>query len=130
MTFVYPNTISKFIGNREIAISSGYIEVEDSVYADLVETKKMWQDGEIVDDPTYEARKAQEDEERRQREAAEAITREVESLKADLVALDYKTIKYVQGKLTQEEFDAVINVCEQKRARINELENSLQEQNH
>lgn len=77
MVFVYPNTISTFSGDRDIAISSGYMEIEDQVYADLVETKLKWENNEIVEDPTYPERKAQEEEARRRKEAEDAIKAQI-----------------------------------------------------
>ena len=123
MIFVYPNTLSTFSGNREIALEAGYIEIEDSVYADLVETKKKWDNGQIVDDPTYEERKAAEEAERQRREAAEAIAAEVATLKKNLSDSDYAIIKIAEGVATKEEYATLIANRATWRQRINELEN-------
>lgn len=45
-----------------------------------------------------------------------------ELFKKQLSDLDYKTIKYLQGKLTQIEFDQVIIECEDLRDKINQIE--------
>lgn len=78
MTFVYPNTCSTFKGDSKLALEVGYVEVEDSVYADLVETKKKWDNGVIVDDPTYPERKRQQEEEEERRRKAEELKHEVD----------------------------------------------------
>lgn len=46
----------------------------------------------------------------------------IEELKEKLAAEDFKTIKYIQGKLSQEEFDKVVAQCDEWRKEINELE--------
>lgn len=123
MKFVYPNTISTFMGDRKIALEAGYIEVTDEVYADLVETKKMWQDGEIVDDPTYPERKAEEEREAEERARRQAIIDEVNELKKNLADTDYKAIKYAEGWITEEEYAPIKAQRQAWRDRINELEN-------
>lgn len=123
MTYVYPNTLCIFRGKRETALSVGYVEVEDSVYADLVETKKMWQNGEIVDDPTYPERKAQEEEEAERRAREQAIIDEVNELKKKLADSDYAIIKIAEGAAEREEYAELIVQRQAWRDRINELEN-------
>lgn len=121
MIFIYPGTLSTFSGKRETALNAGYIEVNEQIYSDLVETKKKWQDGEIVDDPTYEARKAQERKEAEERAKKEAIAAEVTDLKKKLSDSDYAVIKIAEGAATKEEYAALIENRKAWRARINEL---------
>lgn len=127
MIFVYPNTISTFNGDRKIALSSGYVEVTEEVYADLVETKKMWQDGEIVDDPTYPERKEQQEREEEERQRKQAIIDEINSLKKNLFDTDYQAIKHSEGWITEEEYAEIKAQRQAWRDRINELEHLLEE---
>ena len=122
MILIYPNTLSTFKGNRETAINAGYIEVTDQTYCDLVETKKKWKDGEIVDDPTYEERKEQERKEAEEKAKEEAIVAEVNDLKKKLFDSDYAVIKIAEGAATKEEYAALIEERKKWRSRINELE--------
>ena len=46
----------------------------------------------------------------------------IEELKALLANEDFKTIKFIQGKLSQEEFALVVEQCDAWRNEINELE--------
>ena len=46
----------------------------------------------------------------------------IEELKRLLEKEDFKTIKYVQGKLTKEEFAKVTAQCEAWRDELNQLE--------
>ena len=43
-------------------------------------------------------------------------------LKVKLTSLDYKTIKYTQGALSEEEWQETKRTCEELRRQINELE--------
>ena len=56
MIFIYPNTLSTFHGDRNIALSAGYVEIADDIYADLVEGKKKWSNNKIVNNPDYAER--------------------------------------------------------------------------
>lgn len=46
----------------------------------------------------------------------------VQELKTFLANEDFKTIKFIQGKLSQEEFALVVEQCDKWRQEINELE--------
>ena len=50
---------------------------------------------------------------------------EIMQLKVELSKLDYKTIKYIEGALSEEEFEEVKTQKQQMRNRINELEEEL-----
>ena len=54
-----------------------------------------------------------------------AIKQEIEELKANLLATDYKAIKYAEGKYTKEEYAPIDAQREAWRDRINELEAML-----
>lgn len=123
MILIYPNTLSTFTGDRNIALNAGYIEIQESVYNDLIETKKKWHNGAIIDDPTYESRKAQEQAEAQAREAQEAIDNEIATLKHKLAESDYAIIKIAEGAATREEYADLIVQRQTWRNRINELEN-------
>ena len=123
MKFVYPNTISTFTGDRDIALEAGYVEVSNKDYADLIETKKMWQDGEIVDDPTYPERKEQEEKEAEERAKRQAIIDEVNALKKNLFDTDYQAIKHSEGWISDEDYAPIKAQRQAWRDRINELEN-------
>ena len=56
---------------------------------------------------------------RKQKEIAEPRIRELKQL---LASQDYKTIKYMQGELTEEEFAEVKAQCKSWRDEINKLE--------
>ena len=124
MIFIYPNTLSTFTGDREIALKAGYKEVTDEVYADLVETKKKWENGEIVDDPTYPERKEQEEREEAERAKRQAIIDEVNALKKNLFDTDYQAIKHSEGWISEEDYAEIKAQRQAWRDRINELENS------
>lgn len=47
---------------------------------------------------------------------------EIERLKGELAATDYKCLKYIDGALTEEEYAEVRAYRSELRARINELE--------
>lgn len=47
---------------------------------------------------------------------------EIERLKAELAATDYKCLKYVDGALTEEEYAEVKKYRQELRNRINQLE--------
>ena len=118
MIFIYPGTISTFTGDREIALRAGYVEVEESTYHDLVDTKKKWENGEIVEDPTYPQRKLDSEKLRAKEEKQELI----DELKKQLSALDYHTLKHVDGAMTDEEYEPIKQQKIAYRAKINELE--------
>ena len=46
-------------------------------------------------------------------------------LKAQLDSLDFKTIKFVQGKITKEEFETIKVKCQELRDEINKIKGSL-----
>lgn len=50
---------------------------------------------------------------------------EIDEMRKRLTSLDYKTIKRMQGVLTDEEWEQTKTECAALRARINELENEL-----
>lgn len=54
-------------------------------------------------------------------EKENAIER-IRELKDMLSSQDFKTIKFIQGKLSQEEFALVVEQCDKWRQEINELE--------
>ena len=54
-----------------------------------------------------------------------AVKCEIEELKANLLATDYKAIKYAEGKYTKEEYAPIDAQREAWRDRINELEAML-----
>lgn len=57
----------------------------------------------------------------------ENIKGEIVQLKAELAALDYKTIKRLQGVLSDEDWEQTKAECAALRARINDLEAELAE---
>lgn len=121
MIFVYPGTVSTFTGDRHVALSSGYVEVSDEDYDDLVSTKKMWDGLSIVDDPTYPARHEEEIIEEMYRENE----RQIEELKAQLASSDYKAIKYAEGWISDEEYAPIKAEREAIRQQIRDLSESL-----
>lgn len=123
MKFVYPNTTATFSGARETAIKAGYMEISDELYSELVEQKKIWQDGEIVDNPNWEEVKR----EKERREAQQRIVDEVNSLKRQLSETDYMAIKHSEGWITDEEYAPTKALRQTYRDRINELENEIGE---
>ena len=52
---------------------------------------------------------------------------EIDSLKEQLSAYDYKTIKRIQGVLTDDEWEATKTECAALRSKINDLEAELAE---
>lgn len=121
MKLVYPNTLSTFCGDKSLGLEVGYVEISDEDYADLVETKKKWSNGQLIDDETYAARKAKKD----ALEKKESLIKEIESLKKTLASLDYHTLKHVDGEMTDEEYEPIKQQKIQLRARINEIESQL-----
>ena len=123
MIFVYPNTTATFSGHRENAIKAGYLEISDELYADLVAQKKMWQGRELVDNPDYE----EIEKECKRREAQQRIIDEVNQLKQQLAETDYMAIKHSEGWISDEDYEPIKAMRQAYRDRINELENSLEE---
>lgn len=121
MKLVYPNTLSTFCGDRALALEVGYLEVSDEDYADLVETKKKWFNGQIVDDETYNKRKIERDALKEKK----TLMDEIVSLKKMLDSLDYHTLKHVDGEMTDEEYEPIKQQKIKLRARINEIEAQL-----
>ena len=126
MIYVYPDTISTFTGSHETALAAGYVEISDEDYADLVETKKKWQDGKIVVDKTYPARKKKQEEEAAERQARQAVIDEINELKAHLAATDYIAIKHSEGWISDEDYANTKAERQAWRDRINELENETE----
>lgn len=125
MVYVYPDTVSTFIGDPQIAINAGYIEVEDSVFKALRSKEKIWQNGEIVDNPNYETVVI----DRTAKAAKDAIKAEIAELKRNLAMSDYKAIKFAEGQITKTDYAPIKAERQGWRDRINELEISLQEEN-
>lgn len=48
-------------------------------------------------------------------------------LKRQLEASDYKVLKYIEGKLSQEEYDEILIQRQEWRDEINELEEQLKD---
>ena len=118
MVLVYPNTTATFSGKRETAIDVGYIEISDELYADLVAQKKIWQNGELVDNPDYEEIKREQD----AQEQRQHILDEINDLKRQLAETDYIAIKKSEGWISDEEYATVKSLRQSYRDRINELE--------
>lgn len=59
------------------------------------------------------------------RKTIELSKQKIEEFKLKLASLDYKTIKYIQGELSLEEFEKVKEECKYYRNEINSLENML-----
>lgn len=53
------------------------------------------------------------------------IKAEIFKLKLNLKKSDYKTLKFIEGKLSQDEFENVKLERQKIREKINELENQL-----
>lgn len=121
MKLVYPNTLSTFCGDRALGLEVGYIELSDEDYADLVETKKKWFNGQIIDDETYDERKLEKD----ALEKKKTLMKEIETLKKMLFELDYHTLKHVDGEMTDEEYEPIKQQKIDIRSRINEIECQL-----
>lgn len=88
---------------KEEVISEEWIEIEESEYNTL--------------QPQYSTRQTDVN--------RIAKRREIMQLKVELSKLDYKTIKYIEGALSEEEFEEVKAQKQQMRNRINELEEEL-----
>lgn len=52
---------------------------------------------------------------------------QIAMLKVELTSLDYKTIKYTQGALSDEEWQETKNRCAELRRQINELEQGVKQ---
>lgn len=50
---------------------------------------------------------------------------EIEQIEIQLAKLDYKTIKRMQGKLSDAEWEETCEVCDNLRKRINQLEKEV-----
>ena len=89
-----------------------------------VNEKYVWTDEEVVDlggkmflaSQTEEIEKAQAE-----YEIESKKQEEIERLKAELSATDYKCLKYVDGALSDEEYAEVRKLRAELRAKINEL---------
>lgn len=120
MKFVFPNTTCTFGGDRKTALAVGYVEVEDTVYNDLVDGKKVWLDGEIVDNLDYAELKAKKEEANRKTAALKEI-REIEKWFSDN---DWKINKIVTGEweATDARWVEYLAKRAEKRARQDFLE--------
>lgn len=56
-----------------------------------------------------------------------SIDKQINELKAQLSKTDHYTLKFIEGKINQEEFDRHCEERETMRAKIRELENQLKE---
>lgn len=121
MKLVYPNTLSTFCGDKALALEVGYLEVSDEDYGDLVETKKKWFNGQLINDETYNERKIERDALEKKR----TLMKEIETLKKTLASLDYHTLKHVDGEMSDEEYEPIKQQKIKLRARINEIEAQL-----
>lgn len=54
-----------------------------------------------------------------------SIKYQINELKEQLLQTDYKTLKYIEGYYTEEEFNAIKNTRKELRNKINELEGKL-----
>lgn len=124
MVYIYPNTLSTFQGSKETAIKAGYIEISDELYAELIETKKVWKDGNIVDDPTYPERKREQEEEEERQRRIQEIKDRVNELHKNLDETDYIAIKHSEGWISDEEFEPMKLQRQAWRDEINSLENT------
>ena len=126
MVYIYPNSFSTFVGDRDIALNAGYIEISNKNYEDLLKTKLMWQDGELISDPTYSERKAQQDAEEAEKQRQAPILEEINQLKNLLSASDYQAIKHSEGWISDEDYAEIKAQRQAWRNRINELEIQLE----
>ena len=78
--------------------------------------KYLLEEGEVHENPAYE-----------EPEDITPVLEEIEELKGELSATDYKALKYMEGWLTQEEYAPIKAQRQQIRDRINELETVLKE---
>ena len=121
MKYVYPNTVSTFTGNKKIALKAGYVELDDELYADLIAQKKMWQDGELVDNPDYEGIQR----EQTAKEQRQSVLDEIDNLKRQLAETDYMAIKHSEGWISDEDYASVKALRQSYRDSINALESTL-----
>lgn len=56
-----------------------------------------------------------------------SIDKQINELKAQLFKTDHYTLKFIEGKITQEEFDRHCKEREAMRTKIRELENQLKD---
>lgn len=103
-------------------IKDKLIQVEDSVYQDLVDQKLMWKDGELVENPNYvdyleELEKAKIKAQKQDR---------IIELKQLLAESDYRAIKYAEGLYTEEEYAPYKYQRQAYRDEINQLELELE----
>lgn len=120
MIYIYPNTLSTFQGKRETALNAGYVEITDEVYNDLVETKLKWENGKVVQDTTYDARKEQERQEKLANDKKQALANEIASKKQLL-------LKYREDVEQVDLFGMERADYEQKKALCKQLVEELRE---
>ena len=87
-----------------------FIGDDDHDYKEFVAENKLYIDGNYLERPPYVP--TQE----------EINAREVERLKAELSATDYKCLKYVDGAISESEYAEVKAYRAELRRKINELE--------
>ena len=112
----YLNDNNVIIGYNEIPFDESlpYLELEDSVNI-YVNFSQVIDGNFIQNEDAYQAYKIQND------KVWKAILR-IEELKKALADLDFKTNKYIEGLLTDEEWSEIKATRQSYRKEINELE--------
>lgn len=121
--FVFPGTTTAFNGNSDTAIRAGYVYVTDSDYQQLCDGFMVWQDGVLVEvssetKSTLQAIKTQRAYETSKRD-------EIAACKRELYKLDIKTMKFIDGDITEEQYEPFKLRKAELRIRIREIEAEL-----
>lgn len=102
-----------------------YIEISDEDFLGLEAHTKCFTDDltAVVDYVKTGAELVKEEQERKNEE----FRFQIYDLKSRLAATDYKTLKYIEGELTEEEYAETKELRKALRAEINELEKQIVE---
>lgn len=109
------------IENIPDEIKDNLIQVDDSVYQDLIDHKLMWSNGELVNNPDYKDYLLDLENANRLRTKRNRIV-ELKQLLADS---DYRAIKYAEGLYTEEEYAPYKEQRQAYRDEINQIESEI-----
>lgn len=104
-------------------IKDQLIQVDDEVYKDLVEHKLMWKDGELINNPDYEAYQA----EKELKELKKTWRKELNDIHEWFNENDWKPNKIITGEwqIDDQRWIDYLNERAIKRARQDELNELL-----
>lgn len=121
--FSYSNYVPKS-EDDELLKSDDFLIVDEKIFENLKQKRLMWNNGELVDNPDYNAYIQAQEEKNIKRQKKDRIAK----LKSLLAETDYRAIKYAEGLYTEEEYAPYKVLRQSYRDEINQLEEELNAQ--